>query len=95
MDNLAQAAARRAPHAGRPRLGRSLLALYLAVALILIVLIWADNLADDKTATPGYVRDTYIVDESVYLTVTAEAAAVELSLATPPLATPTPPVTTP
>ena len=80
---MAEATAHDASHNGRRDVGRTLLALYLVVAVALIMLIWADNLSGNDPTTPGYVRDTYIVDESVYLTVTAEAAAVERTPATP------------
>jgi hypothetical protein len=64
------------------------LAGFIAVCVVLIVMIWVDNLTPDgKAATPGYYRDTFQVDESIYATVTAEAAAVETP-ATPQPATP-------
>ena len=48
---------------------------FIAVCVVLIVMIWVDNLTPDgEEATPGYYRDTFQVDESVYATVTAEAA---------------------
>lgn len=43
-------------------------------AVLLIVLIWQENLTGDDPSTPSYYRDTFVVDESAYATVTAEAA---------------------
>ena len=51
-------------------------------------MIWVDNLTPDgEEATPGYYRDTFQVDESVYATVTAEAAASEAPATPQPTAT--------
>ena len=71
-------------------LGRGLFALYLGASLLFIGLIWIDNLTEKESDTPGYIRDSFVVDESVYLTVTAEAAEFAKDAATPvPDSTPT------
>lgn len=57
---------------------------FIVASLGLIGLTWRENLVGTEPATPGYYRDTFVIDESVYATVTAEAAAAEFA------ATPTP-----
>ncbi len=76
----------------RERLKRTALLGFVAVCIGLIGLIWADGLTADEPATPSYYRDTFRMDDSVYLTVTAEAIEYQRSLesGTPP-ATPDPP----
>jgi len=75
----------------RDRLKRTALLGFVAVCIGLIGLIWADGLTADAPATPSYYRDTFRMDESVYLTVTAEAIEYQRNLenGTPP-ATPNP-----
>lgn len=70
----------------RERLKRMALLGFVAVCVGLIGLIWADGLTADEPATPSYYRDTFRMDESIYLTVTAEAIEFERSLeqGTPP-----------
>lgn len=70
----------------RERLKRVAFLGFLAVSIGLIGLIWADGLTGDAPATPGYYRDTFEVDEDIYLTVTAEAIEFRQSLedGTPP-----------
>lgn len=46
---------------------------FVAVCVGLIGVIWADGLTADQPATPGYYRDSFDVDENIYLTVTAQA----------------------
>jgi hypothetical protein len=76
------------PQAGKSTrqrgLGWTLFVGFIAITVLLIVMIWADNLTGGEIATPGYYRDTFIVDESVYATVTAEAAAGQAVTPTPP-----------
>ena len=48
---------------------------FIAASVIMIVMIWGDNLAGEDNSTPSYYRDTFVVDENVYATVTAVAAA--------------------
>lgn len=55
------------------RLKRFALLGFVALCVGLIGLIWAEGLANDVPATPSYYRDTFRIDENVYLTVTAEA----------------------
>ena len=50
---------------------------FIAASVIMIVMIWGDNLACEDNSTPSYYRDTFVVDENVYATVTAVAAADE------------------
>ena len=74
--------------AGQRGIGWAALVGFLAVCVVLIVMIWVDNLTPDgEEATPGYYRDTFQVDESVYATVTAEAAAAEAPATPQPTAT--------
>ncbi len=67
------------PHAGKRTgqrgLGWTLLVGFIAASVIMIVMIWGDNLAGEDNSTPSYYRDTFVVDENVYATVTAVAAA--------------------
>ena len=55
------------------RLKRTALLAFVAVCVGLIGLIWAEGLSNDMPATPSYYRDTFRMDDSIYLTVTAEA----------------------
>jgi hypothetical protein len=55
------------------KLKRALLLFFVASSVLLIGLIWAEGLGDDPPATPSYYRDTFQMDPSVYLTITAEA----------------------
>jgi len=59
-------------------LKQNLLIIFLVVSILLIGLIWAGNLAGPAPETPGYYRDTYRVDQSIYVTATAEAIENEL-----------------
>ncbi len=70
----------------RERLKRTALLGFVAVCIGLIGLIWADGLTADEPATPSYYRDTFRMDDSVYLTVTAEAIEYQRNLenGTPP-----------
>lgn len=70
----------------RERLKRTALLGFVAVCIGLIGLIWADGLTANSPATPSYYRDTFRMDDSVYLTVTAEAIEFQRSLesGTPP-----------
>ena len=61
-------------------LKRALLLGFVGISLLLIGLIWLDGLNGDEVATPSYYRDSFQVDPSVYLTVTAEAVEFERSL---------------
>lgn len=72
--------------ATRERLKRITLIGFVAVCVGLIGLIWADGLTADEPATPSYYRDSFRMDESVYLTVTAEAIEFQRNLenGTPP-----------
>jgi hypothetical protein len=73
------------------RLKRTALLGFVAVCIGLIGLIWADGLTADAPATPSYNRDTFRMDDSVYLTVTAEAIEYQRSLESgTPAATPDP-----
>ena len=68
------------------RLKRTALLGFVAVCIGLIGLIWADGLTADQPATPSYYRDTFRMDDSVYLTITAEAVEYQRNLenGTPP-----------
>lgn len=69
----------------REGLKRNFLIIFIAASLLLIGLIWLENLNASAPKTPGYYRDTYRVDESIYVTATAEAIENErrLKLGTP------------
>lgn len=62
-------------HPKQRGLGWFLFVGFILVTVLLIGLIWQENLAGEDHSTPSYYRDTFVVDESVYATVTAEAAA--------------------
>lgn len=68
------------------RLKRTALLGFVALSIGLIGLIWADGLTANEPATPSYYRDSFQMDPSVYLTVTAEAIEFQrsLELGTPP-----------
>lgn len=58
----------------KERLKRAALLGFVVASILLVGMIWADGLITDaEPATPGYYRDSFDVDESIYLTVTAEA----------------------
>jgi hypothetical protein len=63
------------------RLKRTALLGFVAVCVGLIGLIWAEGLRNDAPATPSYYRDTFRMDDSIYLTVTAEAIEQQRNLA--------------
>lgn len=63
------------------RLKRTALLGFVAVCVGLIGLIWAEGLGNDAPATPSYYRDTFRMDDSIYLTVTAEAIEQQRNLA--------------
>lgn len=69
-----------------------LLIVFVLAALLMVGMIWAEGLSDQPPATPAYYRESFQIDESVYLTLTAEAVEYQLTLtATPPAAlTPSP-----
>lgn len=77
---MAETTAHPQNHANARGIGWALFITFIAVSVVLIVLTWQENLQGDNTTTPGYYRDTFVVDDSVYATVTAEAAALERSL---------------
>jgi len=70
--------------ADRERLRQALLLGFVIVSLVLIGLIWAEGLLSDGRATPSYYRDTYKVDENIYLTVAAEAIEFQQQLTRTP-----------
>ena len=72
---MAQTAPQAGKRTGQRGLGWALLVGFIAASVIMIVMIWGDNLAGEENSTPSYYRDTFVVDENVYATVTAVAAA--------------------
>ena len=92
---MAQASGQHKQPQAHKNLGRGLLALYLGATILLIGLIWVDNLTGDTVATPGYIRDSFIVDENIYATVTAEAKGLVQETATPTLTVTPSPISTP
>ena len=84
---MAQTTHRPGKRTGQRGLGWTLLVGFIAASVIMIVMIWGDNLASEDNSTPSYYRDTFVVDESVYATVTAVAAADEQATATAEAAT--------
>ena len=57
----------------RANLKRKLLLGFVAVSVLMIGAIWIQGIVDPEPETPSYYRDTYEVDDSIYLTVTADA----------------------
>jgi len=55
------------------RLKRTLLLGFVFVSVLMIGAIWIEGIVDPEPETPSYYRDTYEVDDSIYLTVTADA----------------------
>ena len=58
-------------------LGRNLLLGFIVISVILIIAIWRENLMGIDEGTPSYYRDTFVIDERVRATMTAEASAAE------------------
>ena len=56
----------------RERLKRTALLGFVTVSILLVALTWMDGLNGDAPPTPSYYRDTFQIDENIYLTVTAE-----------------------
>lgn len=50
-----------------------LLASFVALSVVLIALILGENLSAKDPGRPGYYRDTFVVDENVHATSTADA----------------------
>lgn len=71
--------------ADRERVKQTLLLGFVIVSIILIGLIWIEGLQGNHQATPSYYRDTYKVDENIYLTVTAEAVEFQQQLSRTPV----------
>jgi len=74
---MAEATAQAGKQTGPRGVGWLLFVGFIVVSVFLIVMVWRENLAGEDNSTPSYYRDTFVVDESVYATVTAEAAAAE------------------
>lgn len=55
------------------RLKRTLLLGFVFVSVLMIGAIWVDGIVVHEPKTPSYYRDTFQVDENLYLTVTADA----------------------
>jgi hypothetical protein len=55
------------------RLKRALLLGFVLLGVFLIGAIWVEGVMEPESATPDYYRDTFKIDESVYLTATADA----------------------
>jgi hypothetical protein len=70
--------------ATRKNIKEKLLLLFLVVSILLIGIIWVEGLTDSPPATPAYYRDTFQIDESIYLTATADAQQYELQLTATP-----------
>jgi uncharacterized membrane protein YgcG len=54
-------------------LKRKLLLGFVFVSVLMIGAIWIDGIVETEPETPSYYRDSYEVDDSIYLTVTADA----------------------
>lgn len=72
---MAQTAPQAGKRTGQRGLGWTLLVGFIAASVIMIVMIWGDNLAGEENSTPSYYRDTFVVDENVYATTRPFAAA--------------------
>ncbi len=55
------------------RLKRLLLLGFVFISVLMIGAIWIEGIVDPEPEKPGYYRDSFDVDESIYLTVTADA----------------------
>jgi len=55
------------------RLKRTLLLGFVFVSVLMIGAIWIQGIVDPEPETPSYYRDSYESDDSIYLTVTADA----------------------
>jgi uncharacterized membrane protein YgcG len=55
------------------RLKRTLLLGFVFVSVLMIGAIWIDGIVEPEPKTPSYYRDTFEVDDSIYLTVTADS----------------------
>jgi hypothetical protein len=75
---------------GRERWKQMALLGFVAVCVGLIGVIWAEGLVADQPATPSYYRESFDVDEGVYLTITARAAEYQQELEGTPSGTPIP-----
>lgn len=81
---MAQSTHQTGPRPNQRGLGWALFVLFITVSVLCIFVIWGDNLSGEKNETPSYYRDTFIIDDSVYATVTAEAAAAEQAMTSTP-----------
>ncbi|KAA3647344.1 MAG: hypothetical protein DWQ07_07535 [Chloroflexi bacterium] len=57
----------------RESLKRRLLIGFVLVNVVLIVLVWADGLVEHETVDPSFYRETFVFDDSLYITETALA----------------------
>lgn len=80
---MAQRTHQSGPRPNQRGLGWTLFVFFITVSVLCIFLIWGDNLSGEENDTPGYYRDTFVIDDSVYATVTAEAAAEQAMTPTP------------
>ena len=55
------------------RLKRTLLLAFVSLSVLMIGAIWIEGIVEPEPERPSYYRDTFEVDESIYLTVTADA----------------------
>lgn len=77
---MAQTTHQSGPRPNQRGLGWALLVLFITVSVLCIIMIWGDNLSGEENDMPSYYRDTFVIDDSVYATVTAEAAAAEQAM---------------
>jgi hypothetical protein len=71
---MAQATSQTGKRTNKRGLSWTLFVGFIAVTILLVVMIWVDNFTgQENSSTPGYYRDTFIVDESVHARATAEA----------------------
>ena len=68
----------------KTRLKRTLLLGFVFVSVLMIGAIWIEGIVEPEPETPSYYRDTFEVDDSIYLTVTADALKYNPELAGTP-----------
>lgn len=61
------------PGHGSRSVTSALLVAFAAVCVVLIVLIWGENISGGEPGQPSFYRDTFVIDDSYRATATAEA----------------------
>lgn len=48
---------------------------FVLIGFVLILMIWSDSLSDREPQGPGFYREAMIIDDDLYLTMTAKATS--------------------